>query len=71
MLGTNENWSKWSDIFVVVLPDIISGEIKFENILSMKVFQWLATLVGCEIRGIKELQACELNKTSFVGWWSL
>ena len=32
----------------VMLPDIISGEIKLENILSMRVFEWLLILVGCK-----------------------
>ena len=68
MLGTNENWGKWSDIVVVMLPDIISGEIKLENILSMRVFEWLVILVGCKIHGIKEFEASE-SKKSFVGWW--
>ena len=53
-----------------MLPDIISGEIKLENILSMRVFEWLVILVGCKIYGIKELEANE-SKKSFVGWWSL
>ena len=37
MLGTNENWGKWSDIVAVMLPDIILREISFENKLSMRV----------------------------------
>ena len=52
-----------------MLPDIISGEIKLENILSMRVFEWLVILVGCKIHGIKELEASESKKT-FDGWWS-
>ena len=36
MLVTNENLGKWSDIVAVMLPDIISGEIKLENVYS----QW-------------------------------
>ena len=70
MLGTNENWGKLSDIIAVMLPDIISGEIKLENILSMRVFEWLVIVVGCKIYGIKELEANE-SKKSLVGWWSL
>ena len=70
ILGTNENWGKWSDIVAVMLPDIISGEIKLENILSMRVFEWLVILVGCKIYGIKELEASK-SKKLFVGWWSL
>ena len=54
----------------VMLPDIISGDIKLENILSMRVFECSVILVGCKIYGIKELEADE-SKKSFVGWWSL
>ena len=39
ILGTNENWGKCSDIVAIMSPDIISGEIKLENILSMRVFE--------------------------------
>ena len=53
-----------------MLPDIISGEIKLENILLMRVFEWLAILVGCKIYGIKKLEASQ-SKKSFVDWWSL
>ena len=61
---------KLLDIVAVILPDIISGEIKLENILSIRVFAWLVMLVGCKIYGIKELEANE-SKKSFVGWWLL
>ena len=40
-----------------MLPDIISGEIKLGNVLSVRVSQWLVTLVGSKIYGIKELEA--------------
>ena len=49
-----------------MLPDIISGEIKLENILSMRVFEWLVILDGCKTYGIKEPVASEPKK-SFVG----
>ena len=65
-----ENGGKWSDIVAVMLPDIISGEVKQENIMSVRVFEGLVILVGCKIYGIKELKASE-SKKSFVGWWSL
>ena len=45
----------------VILPDIISGEIKLENISSMRVFEWLVILVGCTIYGIKELEQVKLR----------
>ena len=31
----------------VKLPDIMSGSITFENILSIRVLEWLVILVGC------------------------
>ena len=43
----------------VKLPDIMSGSITFENILSIRVFEWLVILVGCKIKGINELEARE------------
>ena len=49
-----------------MLANIISGEIKLENILSMRVFEWLVILVGCKIYEIKESKANE-SKKSFVG----
>ena len=39
----------------VKLPDIMSGSIAFENILSIRV--WLVILVGCKIKGINEVKA--------------
>ena len=49
----------------VKLPDIMSGSITFENILSIKVLEWLVILVGYKINGISELEARE-SKNSFV-----
>ena len=43
----------------VKLPDIMSGLITFENILFIKVLEWLVFLVGCKIKGINELEARE------------
>ena len=40
----------------VQLPDIMSGSITFENILSIRVLEWLGILVGCKIKGINELR---------------
>ena len=54
----------------IMLPDIILGEIKLENILSMRVFEWLVILVGWNIYEIKALEESEYRK-SFVRWWSL
>ena len=53
-----------------MLSDIISWEIKLENMLSMRVFEWLVVLVWCKTYGIKELETSE-SKKSFVSWWSL
>ena len=63
ILETDKNLGKWPDIVAVMLPDIISWEIKLKIILSMRVL--LVILVGCEIYGIKELEASE-SKKSFV-----
>ena len=49
----------------VKLPDIMSESIAFENILSIKVLEWLVILVGCKIKGINYLAAREF-KNSFV-----
>ena len=52
------------------LPDIMSGLILFENILSVRVLELLVILVGCKIKGINELEAWE-SKNPFVWFWSL
>ena len=49
---------------VVKLPDIMSGSITFENILSIRLLEWLVILVGCKIKEINELEARE-SKHSF------
>ena len=41
----------------VKLPDIMSGSITFENILSIRALEWLVILAGCKIKGINELEA--------------
>ena len=40
----------------VKLPNIMSGPITFEKILSIKVLQWLIIVVGFKIEGIDELE---------------
>ena len=50
----------------VRFPDIISLESILEKMLSMRVFEWLVSLVGCRIYGIIELEANESRK-SLVG----
>ena len=40
----------------VKLPDIMSGSITFENILSVRVLGWLVILAGCRIKCINDLE---------------
>ena len=37
----------------------MSGSITFENILSIRVLEWLVILVGCKMKGINELEVRE------------
>ena len=37
----------------------MSGSIIFEDILSIRVLEWLVIRVGCKIKGINELEARE------------
>ena len=69
-LGTNKNYGRWSDIMAVILPEITSWEIVFGNILSIRVLEWLGSLVGCKMYGVNEFEAIE-SKNSLVGLWSL
>ena len=69
-LGTNKNYGRWSDIMAVMLAEITSWEIVLENILSIRVLEWLGSLVGCKMYGVNEFEAIE-SKNSLVGWWSL
>ena len=46
----------------VKLPDILSGSITFEKILS--ILEWVVIQVGCKIKDINELEAKE-SKNSF------
>ena len=64
IFGIIANWGRWSEIVAVRLPDIMSGSITFENIVSIRVLEWLVILVGCKIKGINELGARE-SKNSF------
>ena len=54
----------------VKLPDIMSGSITFENILSIRVLEWLVILGVCKTKGINELEAWE-SENSFVWLQSL
>ena len=40
----------------VKLPNITSGLITFENILSVRVLEWLLILGGCKTNCINELE---------------
>ena len=40
----------------VKLPGIKSGSIMLENILSIRVLEWLVILVGGKIKSINELE---------------
>ena len=70
IFGTIMNWGRWSEIVEVKLPEIASGEIILENILSISVLEWEVSRVGCKIYGTKELEARE-SRNSLVGLWSL
>ena len=64
------NWGRWSEMVAVKLPDIMSGSVTFENILSKKVLEWLVILVACKIKCINESEARK-SKNSFVWACSL
>ena len=49
----------------VKLTDTMSGSKAFENILSIRVLEWLFILVGCKMKGMNELEARK-SKNSFV-----
>ena len=48
ILAIIANWGRWSEMVAVKLPNIMSGSITFENILSVRVLEWLVILVGCK-----------------------
>ena len=56
ILGTTANWGRWFGVIAVKLPDVTSGSIIFENLLSIRVLEWLVILVGSKIKGISELE---------------
>ena len=55
---------------VIKLPDIMSGSISFENILSIRELEWLVILAGCKIKEINEIEERE-SKNWFVWLCSL
>ena len=54
----------------VMFPDIVSNESTFEKIFSMRVLEWVVSLVGCKIYGMIEFKA-RASRNSLVGWCSL
>ena len=70
-LGIISNWGRLSSEMVgVKLPDVVSGSITLENVLSIRVLEWLVILGSCKIKGINELEARE-SKNLFVWLCSL
>ena len=66
ILGIIDNWGRWLEVVVVKLRDTMSGSITFENILFIRVLEWLVILVGCKIKGINELKARESKNNKWV-----
>ena len=58
-IGIIENCGRWSEIVAVKLPNIKSGPVTFENILSVRVLEWQVILVGCKIKRINKFEARE------------
>ena len=50
---------------VVKFPSIMFGSIMFENILSIRVLEWLFLLVGSKFKGKNELEASK-SKNSLI-----
>ena len=46
------DWGRWSEMVAVKLPDIMPVSITFDNILSIRILEWLVILVGCKIKGM-------------------
>ena len=69
-MGIIANWDRLSDMVTVKLSDIISGSITFENVLYIRVLEWVIILFGCKIKGINDLEPRE-SKYSFVWLCSL
>ena len=64
ILGIITHWGRWLEMVAVRLPDIMSGWITFENILSIRVLECLVILVGGKIKRMNDLGARE-SKNSF------
>ena len=46
-------------MMAIKLPNIMSGSITFENILSIRLLEWLVFLVGSKINSKNELETRE------------
>ena len=65
ILGVIVNWGRWREIVAIKLPNIMSESKAFENILSIRVLEWLVILIDCKIKVINELEVTE-SKNSYV-----
>ena len=54
----------------VIFPDIASHESTFDKILSMRILEWLVTLVGCEIHEKIEFETKD-SRNSLASYCSL
>ena len=70
IFGIIANWGRWLEMVAVKLPDIMSGSLTFENMLSIRVLKWLVILVSCKIKSKNELEA-RRSKNLFVWLCSL
>ena len=61
--GIIANWGKWSKIVAFKLAGIMFGSITFENILSIRVVEWMVVKLIVQ----NEFEAIE-SETSFA--WS-
>ena len=50
------NWIKWSGIEWVMLPDKVVNSKLLKKILSISVFDFSVTLVGCRTSGVKNYE---------------
>ena len=48
------NWIKWSEIECIMLPEKVVNSRLLKKILSIRVFDLSATLVGCRTRRLKK-----------------
>ena len=51
-IGNNFELSQVIEMVPVKLPDIMSRSIMFENMLSIRILEWLVIPAGYKIKGI-------------------